>query len=188
MLPLSENPPARHPDRPIGEAEGAWWIAKVKPRQEKALAFDLLDNGTEYYLPMYKKVTRRRDNNKQRKSILCLFPGYVPYCVQRPGEERWVFSTNRVVNLVSIKHQRHFIRQLDQIYHTLDLGAPLEPFEYSADLAPGTRVRVEAGPLRGLSGSIVRLQGAQKLVLSVDVLGKAAVTVNPAYVKPVDEA
>jgi transcription antitermination factor NusG len=187
MLGLSDNPPARYPERPIHDAEGTWWIAKVKPRQEKAFAFDLLDRGVEYYLPMYRKITRRRDNNKQRKSILVLFPGYVSYCAARPGEERWVFATNRVVNLVPIRHQRRFMRELDQVYHTLDLGVPVEPYAGAASLPAGAKVRVEAGPLRGMEGSVIRAQGAQKLILSVEVLGKAAVTVNPAHVRPIEE-
>jgi len=42
MKRVSENPPARFPARTIHEAEGVWWIAKVMPRQEKALAFDCI--------------------------------------------------------------------------------------------------------------------------------------------------
>ncbi len=41
---------------------------KVKPRKEKAFAYDLLEKKLEYYLPMYTKVTKRSDgkNGKHR--------------------------------------------------------------------------------------------------------------------------
>ena len=80
MRNVTDNPPARFPDRPIGEAELPWFVAHVKPRQEKAAADDCLRLGVEYYLPMFTRVTRRRDNNKPRKSVLPLFPGYISVC------------------------------------------------------------------------------------------------------------
>jgi hypothetical protein len=75
MKRVDENPPTRHPAGPISESKEPWWVAKVKPRQEKAIAFDLIARSIDYYLPMFTKVVRRKDNNKPRKSILSLFPG-----------------------------------------------------------------------------------------------------------------
>jgi transcription termination/antitermination protein NusG len=186
MKRISENPPARFPQRSIHESEGVWWIAKVKSRQEKALAFDLIKENIEYYLPLYTKVTRRHDNNKPRKSILPLFAGYLSFCAPR-GMERATFATGRVVNLVEVRHQKHFKDELEQVYFALDLGMTLEPLEPAvAGLAPGTLVSVQSGPLRGIHGSIIRLQNNHKLVLSVDGLGLAAVTVDATMVKPVE--
>ena len=182
MIPLSKNPPSRFPERPIHDAEAPWWVAKVKPRQEKALAFDFITRHIEYYLPMYTKVTRRRDNNKPRKSIVCLFPGYISFCVPK-GTERSIYSTNRIVNLVEVRNQTHFKKQLEQVYHTLELGIPLEPVDAS-NLKPGELVEVVSGPMRGIQGTIQRIQATHKLILSVDILGKAAVNVDASCVKP----
>ena len=183
MIPLSKNPPSRFPAEPITMTDAPWWVAKVKPRQEKALAFDLMERSIEYYLPMYKKTTRRRDNNKPRKTILCLFSGYISF---RPAlrTERTIFATNRVVSLVQVRNQTHFVKQLNQIYHTLDLGVALEPCPHAADLAPGQPVEVVAGPMRGITGTVIKMQSTQKLILSVDILGKAAVTIDASLIKP----
>lgn len=181
MIPLSANPHSRFPQRPVTQAEGEWWVAKVKPRQEKALAFDLAEREIEYYLPMYTKITRRRDNNKRRKSVLCLFPGYLSYCVLR-SHECEVFATGRIVNLVQVRNQREFVRQLEQIYHTLDLGIAVEPCR-EEDIELGTRVEVQSGPLRGICGTVQRVKSGHRLVLAVDVLGRAAVAVDAAVVK-----
>jgi len=183
MIPLSKNPPGRFPIRTVHEAENPWWVAKIKPRQEKALAFDLIKRDIEYYLPMYTKVTRRKDNNKPRKSIVCLFPGYISICPQK-GYERDIYATNRVVNLIEVKNQSHFKKELEQIYHTMDLGIPIEPYQGS-DLTPGKLVEVISGPMRGLQGVIQKIHSSQKLILSVDLLGKAAVSIDANYVKPI---
>jgi hypothetical protein len=182
---LTDNPPTRHPCRPIREAGAPWWIAKVKPRQEKALAWDLYNQDIEYYLPLYMKITRRRDNNKPRKSVVCLFEGYLSYCAPR-GYERDVFRTGRVVNLVQVRNQKRFIDELDQVYHALELGMAVEPVTTGEVLTPGTRIRVESGPMRGVTGSVIRVQGAHKLILSVEGLGRAAVAIEASHVKPLE--
>ncbi len=182
MLPLSMNPPARYPERQISESEGQWYIAKVKSRQEKALAFDLIKMKIEYYLPMYTKVTRRRDNNKPRKSILCLFPGYVSFCIKESIETD-LYATNRVVTLVKINNQKLFIKQLDQVYKAYNLGVQLKPVVDMKDLALGKQVQVICGPMRGLQGTISKVQKSHKLILSVDSLGKVSVNIDAAFVK-----
>lgn len=184
MIPLSKNPPARYPKRPIHEAEGPWCIAKVKPRQEKALAGDFINKEIEYYLPMYTKVTRRRDNNKPRKSVLCLFPGYISFCMGSLHEND-LYTTNRIVNLVKVKNQTEFKRQLEQIYVTYDLGVPIEPITDFSSLPPGQDVQVVSGPMRGLAGTIVKIHSDHKLILAVDVMGKASVTIDASMVEPV---
>jgi hypothetical protein len=63
---MEKIPPSRFPDVPIEQAKERWWIAKVKPRQEKQLAFDFLEFGIEYYLPLYEKLTIRPGTNKKR--------------------------------------------------------------------------------------------------------------------------
>ncbi len=183
MIPLSQNPPARYPQRPISESEFPWWVAKVKPRQEKALAHDLIKKEIEYYLPMCTKVTRRKDNNKPRKSIVCLFPGYVSFCASK-GAERSIYSTNRIVNLIEVRNQSHFKNELEQIYHAFDLGISVEPV-IDENLSAGKLVEVVSGPMRSLQGTIVKVHSGHKLILSVNVLGKAAVSIDASLVKPV---
>jgi transcriptional antiterminator RfaH len=182
MKRVSENPPARYPQRPIHDSVGTWWIAKVKPRQEKALAFDCISSEFEYYFPMVTKVTRRRDNNKPRKSVLPLFPGYLSFCVAA-GLERMMWSTGRIVNLVEVRHQKHFKKELEQIYFTLDLGMPLEPITDIEAIEPGMLVEVISGPLKGMHGTVQRTQGAHRLILSVEGLGRAALTVDSSIIR-----
>ncbi len=182
MKRVNENPPARFPARPIADAAGPWWIAKVKPRQEKALAFDFVRGNVEYYLPQVTHVTRRRDNNKPRKSVLPLFPGYISFC-SAESEAGSIYKTGRVVSVIQIKYQQRFVRELTQIYQAIETGAVLDPV--SVSYPPGTPVSVVAGPLRGLTGVISRIQDADRLVLSVSGLGHASMVIQASMVKPI---
>jgi transcription antitermination factor NusG len=184
MKRVNENPPARFPERPIDQAGAPWWIAKVRPRQEKALAFDLVRNNIEYYLPMVVHVTRRRDNNKPRKSVLPLFPGYMSFCGGDP-EARGIYRTGRVVSVIPIKYQERFVHELTQVYQAIETGVTLDPV--TALYSPGARVAVVTGPLRGLTGVITRIQDADRLVLSVTGLGQASMVIDAAMVKPMDD-
>jgi len=180
MKPLSENPPSRFPSRPIAEAPHPWWVAKLKPRQEKAFAFDLIHHGIEYYLPMYMKVTRRADNNKPRKSVLPLFPGYVSFAIPVPEN---IFSGGRVVNIIEIRNQSRFVHELTQVYLALEAGAKLEPLLERFET--GMAVRVRSGPLRGVEGVIAQVRDARRLVLEVEPFGRAALTIDSSLVEPV---
>jgi transcription antitermination factor NusG len=181
MKRINENPPARYPDRPLAESPQPWWVAKVKPRQEKALAFDFINKEIEYYLPLLTKVTRRKDNNKPRKSILPLFGGYISFSAEKT-RLRDVLATNRAVNIIEIRHQKRFISELSQIYSALAHGVALEPCTES--YPPGTRVQVLSGPLAGIKGIISKIHNQNKLILSVEGLGQAIITVEGSNVKP----
>jgi len=178
MKRVNENPPARYPDRDFSESTKPWWVVKLKPRQEKACAFDFIEEGIEYYLPLYTKVTRRRDNNKPRKSILPLFPGYICFTADRSHD---VYSSKRMVRLIEIQNQKKFIRELSQIRQILENNLPIQPLNES--FSPGEEVLVKYGPLKGITGTIQTVMGERKLILSVEALGSASVTIDAAWVQ-----
>ncbi len=54
---MTKNPPAQFPEETdLATFQGLWWVAHTKPRQEKALAWDILRAEGSYYLPMYEVV------------------------------------------------------------------------------------------------------------------------------------
>ena len=98
------------------------------------------------------------------------------------GRLRDALRTNRVVNIIEIRHQKRFVDELSQIYLALEQGVVLEPL---VDVYPeGMRVIVVSGPLRGIRGVIAKIHNNHKLVLSVEGLGRAALSVNQSQVKP----
>jgi transcriptional antiterminator RfaH len=184
MRRMSENPPARFPQRPIAEAKAPWFVAHVKPRQEKAMADDCLRLGVEYYLPLFTRVTRRKDNNKPRKSILPLFPGYLSFAGTKETV-RALYATGRVANVIEIKQQKKFIGELGQVYNLLEKGMPLEPC--CIPYRSGDEVVIASGPLRGIRGVIMSVNNRNRLLISVEALGRAMATVDAATVLPVDK-
>lgn len=182
VLSMSDNPPSRYPDQNILDSKRTWWIAKVKPRMEKALARDLLDRGVEYYLPYYVNETRRTDSRALRKSLRPLFPSYVPFACEK---EPWhLLQLNRISTILPITAQKRFMQELNQIYFAYEKKIPLRP-PTEREYVIGEKVRVVAGSLRGLCGSIINLKGSDYLLLRVEGLGEACVSIDSRNVESV---
>jgi hypothetical protein len=180
IISQKDNPPSRFPNRSILETEGTWWIAKLKPRQEKAFACDLLEREIEYYLPFYKKVTKRSDG-KNRKTSLVLFPSYVPFVSDNPYS---LLSLNRIATLMPVQAQMRFKKQLHYIYMINESSVQVNPVSNTV-LLKGELVRVISGPLINVIGKIMFFQGNNFLVLEVDGMGSTYISINPFQVEPV---
>ncbi|MBN2711315.1 MAG: hypothetical protein JXR97_02635 [Planctomycetes bacterium] len=167
---MADNPTARFPDmRSLGEDCGAWCVAHLKSRQEKAFAHDLRQWGISYYMPLIEKRTRRSDNGKIRKSLLPLFPGYLAVAI--PWQEReCLYQTRRLANLLPVDDQEQFISELEGIRRALDSDVRVE-------LAPnfelGQRVRVNSGPMLGLEGEVVQYRGETMFIIKVNMFQQA---------------
>jgi len=172
-------PPSRFPDRPIEQAEGKWWIAKVKARQEKKLAFDFVAAGVEYYLPLYKKVyTRPGETTRKRIFTLPLFPGYIVFAQDTPQN---IYRTGRVAQLIEVRNQSRFIKEISAIYSALEGGMAVMPLEEGFEIEDD--VEVVSGLLRGIKGKIAEIRNSRYLMLEVEGLGKALVKVDIRSVK-----
>jgi transcription antitermination factor NusG len=175
---MEQTPPSRFPDVPIEQASSLWWVAKVKPRQEKQLAFDFINSGIEYYLPIYKKVSVRPGTRKKRTFDVPLFPGYICFAQDTPKD---IFVTGRVVNLIEVKDQKRFIRELSVVYNAIELGVAVEPLEEM--IALDTKVEVVSGLLKGIQGVVASIKNRVMIILEVSGLGRAAVQIEMAQVR-----
>ena len=122
MLKLSENPPIIWPEEvSIADFEGNWWVAHTKSRNEKALAWQLVNSHVPYFLPMHWKVSKSR--GRTIRSLLPLFPGYLFFC---GGEDQRldVLKTNRAAGLIPVEDQKQLVRELLPIETMLKLGNP----------------------------------------------------------------
>jgi len=184
LLKLNENPPIVWPEeKSIRDFAGVWWVAHTKSRNEKALAQDLIRKDINYFLPMTWKV--RRQKGRTIRSLLPLFTGYLFFC----GEENQrvdLLKTNRVANLIQVKDQERLLNELSQIEKALRAGAPLTPHKY---LKAGQPCRVIGGPLADLRGIVVRTKTATRLVLQIDILGRAtSVEIDADMIEVIEEA
>jgi len=172
--------PPRNPDRPLDLAEERWWVAKVKPRQEKQLAADFYHEDIEYYLPLYPKNSPRPGTTHRRIFHVPLFPGYLAFSQNTPHN---IYRSGRVVNLIEVKNQRRFITELNQIYFALQCNAPLEPV--TGIVIPGASVKIISGPFAGIEGKAVKNTNGTRLILSVESLGNALLTIDQRCIEEI---
>ena len=182
MLKFSETPPILYPDvASVANISGLWWVAHTKARNEKALAWNLMQAQISYFLPLREKLTVRK--GRRYKSLLPLFSGYVFFCGDSDCRYR-ALTTNRIAQVIEVKDQDSLIHELIQIYTALSKGVRLDPHPY---LKKGDRCRVTAGPLAGMEGLLMQKKNLTKLVLKVDILGQAAaVEIDADLLEPVD--
>lgn len=180
ILSQNANPPTCNLNCSILDTEEIWWIAKVKPRQEKAFAFELLEREIGYYFPMYTKVSRRSDG-KNRKTLLALFPSYVPFVSDNPYS---LLKINRLATIVPVRAQTRFKKQLNQVYVANESGLQVEPvntFKYQR----GDFVKIITGPLKGIIGKIIRFRNQITIHLEVESMGFVCVSVNSFQVESI---
>jgi len=157
------------PGRDLQADLGFWKVARIRSRNEKALARDCEAMGIPFYLPLYVKRARRRDNNKPRQSLLPLFPGYFPF-VAREDHQRRLLETGRVAQIMEIPDQRRFVDDLLQIWKTLESGTAILGVE---SITPGQTVRIQEGPLAGMTGIVKEVRDQRSLLLAVEAFQMA---------------
>ena len=182
MLKVASNPPQRWPEgRPLNEDQGNWWVIHTKPHNEKALAWDLKTLGISYYLPMTTKRTRRLDNGKPRKSIICLFPGYISL-VDFEKHKKSLFRTGRILNAIGVTDQTRFVHELDQISRITRNNVDIEVHD---DLLIGQRVLIASGPFKGIEGVIDDIATGKRVFLNVEMFGRSvSIKVDPSILIP----
>lgn len=183
MLKPKENPPiVWPPNLSVKDFQGIWWVAHTKSRNEKALAWQMQKKNISYFLPLIEKVYRK--SRRVFRSMLPLFSGYVFFCGNE-ADRLEVLKTNRVASLLEVKNQQHLITELLPIEKALTSGISLAPYTY---IKAGQRCKVIAGPLMGTEGLVVSDRNKTRLVLQVDILGKATcLEIDSALLEAIQE-
>ena len=146
------------------DAEWPWRVAQTKPRQEKALARDLLAAEVPFYLPCDRRRVRMR--GRVVTSHVPLFGGYLFVRADDDGRRR-IATTNRVTRLLPVADERRFTGDLRGVRRLLDLG---EPVTAEDGLVRGSPVTVRSGPLTGMTGTVQEAIGGFKFVVTVDFI------------------
>jgi len=182
MLKISENPPILHPDyESVSDIPGSWWVAHTKARNEKALAWNLMQFDIPYFLPLREKLSVRK--GRKFRSLLPLFSGYVFFCGDQDTRYQ-ALTTNRIAQVIEVVQQTTLIKELSQIHQALAQGARLDPHPY---LKKGDRCRVLSGPLIGMEGILLSKKKLTKLILQIDILGQAAaVEIDADLLEPIE--
>ena len=159
----------------------SWYALHVKPRFEKYVTGQLSGKGYETFMPSY--VSKRKWSDRVKPLVIPLFPGYV-FCRFNVNTRLPILVTPGVMAVVGVGKAPVAINdsEIVAIQRVIDSGLPTQRWPY---LNCGEMVRVEAGPLEGLSGIVVRMKGTDRLIVSVSLLMRSvSVEIDRKFVKP----
>lgn len=171
MLRLAENPPMKWPPTSTVRAADRWVVAYCKPRQEKALAWDLMRLKIGYFLPMVLRESS--SGGRRRRNLYPLFPSYVFFSGSEQERLR-VLKTDRVVRMIDVADAEQ-LRLCDELssLETAIESSP-ESIELYPRIVPGALVRIATGPMKNMEGVVLQSHNKRKLWLGVSVLGVGA--------------
>jgi len=164
------------------ETTNSWYALYTRHQHEKCVHQILTGKGFEAFLPLYTTAHQWKDRVK--RVSLPLFPCYV---FLRGPLTQWlpVLTTPGVHTVVGFGGQPANISspEIEAIRRVIESPLKAEPHPY---LKCGDRVRVTAGPLRGLEGILLRKKNWCKLLLSIEMLQRSvAVEIDVAMVQRV---
>jgi transcription antitermination factor NusG len=152
---------------PIESDATFWTVLQVKSRQEKALANDLRALSIQHYLPTIHRV--QVYGGRRFKVELPMFPGYL-FLSGSLDEVYTADRTRRVAKIIQVFDQKQLDWELTNLRLALEGSACLDPYPF---LKKGVRVEVRSGPFRGLEGLVEDRAGATRLILQIEMLGRA---------------
>ena len=154
--------------RPTQSSEACWCAAYVIARHEKAVFNHMARRSVEAFLPLYRSVHQWKDRRAQVE--LPLFPSYL--FIRISGAQRVrALEVPGVVHIVSFQGIPVALpdEQIESLRTALQLRKT-EPYPY---LVAGRRVRIKAGPLQGLEGTVVRHNSHTRIIVSVDFIQRS---------------
>ena len=143
------------------ELETKWYAVYTRPRFEKQVLKELLDQGIEAYLPLIK--TMRQWSDRKKMVEIPLFSSYVFVHIDRRYYDQ-VLQTHGVVKYITFEGKAATIpaNQIDNLKIIVDSNEKVETTWETR--RKGDKVVVTAGSLKGLKGELIT-EGNRKKVL-----------------------
>jgi transcription antitermination factor NusG len=157
-----------------------WHAVWTRSRAEKAVHDQLVRKDIEVFLPTVRRLSRWKD--RQKEIAWPLFPGY---CFAR-------FDTQRSLDVLKCSGVVHIIMEdgkpapiphdeIEAIQRLVETRYKFDPCPF---IKEGDEVEVLAGPLKGVSGRLIRKGPHAKLVLAITMINRAvSVTFDVADVR-----
>jgi transcription antitermination factor NusG len=156
-----------------------WFAILTRTGREKSATMLLENAGFECYLPAIKFTRQWSDRLKEIE--LPLFPGYL-FCRMNPQNRLPMLMTPGVIQIVGVGKTPIPVdeQEIAAIQRVAKSGISIMPWPY---LQVGQVARIDEGPLRGMSGIVIRIKSGLKLVLSVSLLQRSiAVEIDRSWI------
>jgi transcriptional antiterminator RfaH len=158
-------------NRAGNETTKRWYVVHTQPACEERAAMHLATQGYRVFCPRFRKTVRHA--RKCTSKLAALFPGYL-FVMLDPSHDRWraINGTRGVIRLLTLGDAPQptpagVVEDLQA--QTDDHGALV----LAPALSVGQRVRIAEGPLADLVGTLQRLDGADRVRVLLDLLGRS---------------
>jgi transcription antitermination factor NusG len=158
-----------------------WYALQVRPRFERHVQLHLEEKGYPVFFPTYS--VSRQWSDRVKTLTLPLFPGYL-FCRFSVQARLPILVTPGVNQVVGAGKVPIMVEEeeLQAVRRVIESGVAAQPWPY---LKVGEMVRIETGPLEGLTGIVTRIRNAYRLVVSVSLLMRSvAVELDSRWIKP----
>ena len=162
-----------------------WYVALVRMHHEKKVSERLDKMVIENFIPVQQELHQWSDRRKMITSVLLPMMVFVHV---DPKERMEVLSFSTVSRYMVMRGESSPAvipdEQMARFRFMLDYSAESVSMN-SSPLARGEQVRVIKGPLTGLVGELVNVDGRSKIAVRLNMLGCACVDMPVGYVEPV---
>jgi len=142
---------------------------QVRGRSELSVNMILSNKQIESFLPTYER--RHRGYDRVRVIQAPLFPGYL-FCHFHAHNRMPVLTTPGVIRILGT--ERHLLPidddEIEAIKRIVASRYRVRPYP---SFEAGQKMRIVAGPLCGVEGTVVRVKAGSRLVVSVTALQRS---------------
>ena len=164
-----------------------WYVALVRMHHEKKVSEKLGKMGIDTFVPVQELVHQWSDRRKMVECVLLPMMVFVHVTAKERMEVLSLSTVSRYMVLrgestpavIPDDQMARFRFMLDYSQETVCMN--------SSPLSRGERVRVIKGPLSGLIGELVTVDGKSKIAVRLDMLGCACVDMPAGYVEAAGE-
>jgi transcriptional antiterminator RfaH len=154
-----------------------WVLVYTKPKHEKKVANQLLKQKLNVFLPLYKKISKWHDRNKEIETPL--FPSYVIVWLDCPHDLNKVYVETGVVSIIKFGNEiarvsDKVVSSLRQVIQRIHEVTVIEDF-----LKPGTVVRIIDGPMKGFDCEVVQYNNKNRVIVRVPLLQRSVLATLP---------
>ena len=148
--------------------EKSWYALYTKSRAEKKALEELTKVGIEAYLPL-KKVLRQWSDRKKWVEMP-IISSYI-FIKIAPADYQRVFDVRGIVAYVSYKGKACVIPESDILAMRRTIENQMEFSVETNTIKKGQLITVTSGPLEGIKGEVIDVQGTKKIILSICNIG-----------------
>ena len=149
-----------------------WFALYTKPRAEKKVFKELQSKDMEVYLPMRKEL--RQWSDRKKWIDVPIINSYI-FVRIRMADYRQVFESKGVVSYVSRKGKAVVIpnREIEAMQRAVN--SKLSINVEASTVQKGQTITITSGPLKGITGEVMEIQGARKFFLRISHIGYSLV-------------